>query len=115
MTVDVKKDAVERLLESHEVTLQCAQESTLEQVDLTDRNKYWLAERVLQVLERQGLELDYNLPRIRLVIIKKVPSQLSYEGLPCVDLDGYVFIFTTVGPKRFVYRFSVLAENVSMI
>lgn len=87
----------------------------LENVELTDFLKRSLAERVLSVLQQTRLELDENVPKVRLVIFKSAPSQLDYQGKPCTDLDGHVFIFTTDGPKHFMFRFGLLTENIRFL
>lgn len=111
MGLNILNTAADRLLESHEFTLQCAPESGLVHVDFRKEHKGWLAERITAILTEQGLGLDMNVPRVRVMIFKAAPSEVSYEGLPCIDLDAKVFIFTTEGPKHFTWRFGILKGN----
>lgn len=113
MSQEHLKSEADTLLESHEFTLSCAEESGLTNVGFTDEHKKLVAERIIEVLKRAGLSLDYNVPRVRLVILKQTPSEATYEGLQCLDLEGKVFIFTNDGPKNFTWNFGVLKPNES--
>lgn len=115
MRPETQQTAVDQLLASHEFTLQCAEESGLVSVDFTDEHKRWLAERIVGILGEKALSLDMNVPKVRLVVFKAVPSELSYEGSPCVDLDAKVMIFTTEGPKHFTWRIGILKGNTRFV
>ncbi|MBI4127135.1 hypothetical protein HY463_00330 [Candidatus Peregrinibacteria bacterium] len=104
----------EELLGSHEFILAVDKSLPFEEVEFTDGTKHAVAELVLSVLNTYGLELDPNVPKVRLFINGFKESDLVHEGKPCVDLEGKVFIFTTDGPKHFSYGFTMLAENVQM-
>lgn len=105
----------ESLLGSHQFTLSVDKGLPFEEVEFTEWNKLAVARAVIDVMGEYGLELDPNVPQVRLVVTGYKKSELVHQGKSCIDLEGRVFIFTTTGPKHFPCKFAMLAENLLMM